>query len=119
MLHEGENAMQAQAHAALGPSCAVADVRADRAVIWCSTRGVYPLRESLAHLLQLSPEQTQVIYAEGAGSYGRSGSDDAAADAAVPRVSEFRPTLLTSDRLHIAAGCSDHPAKLTRYLLRA
>jgi len=72
-----------QAHASIGPSCAVADVHADRAVIWCSTRGVYPLRDELANLLQMRPEEIQVIYAEGAGSYGHNGSDDVAADAAV------------------------------------
>ncbi len=72
-----------QAHASLGPSCAVAEVQADRAMIWCSTRGVYPLREELADLLGMRPEQIQVIYAEGAGSFGHNGSDDAAADAAV------------------------------------
>lgn len=72
-----------QAHASIGPSCAVADVQQDRAVIWCSTRGVYPLRDELANLLQMRPEQIQVIFAEGAGSYGHNGSDDVAADAAV------------------------------------
>jgi CO/xanthine dehydrogenase Mo-binding subunit len=72
-----------QAHASIGPSCAVADVQADRAVIWCSTRGVYPLRGELANLLRMRPEEIQVIYAEGAGSYGHNGSDDVAADAAV------------------------------------
>jgi nicotinate dehydrogenase subunit B len=72
-----------QAHASIGPSCAVADVQADRAVIWSNSQGVYPLRGALAELLQMSPEQVQVIHAEGAGSYGHNGSDDAAADAAV------------------------------------
>ena len=72
-----------QAHASIGPSCAVADVQADRAMIWSNTQGVYPLRGALAELLNMSPEQVQVIHTEGAGSYGHNGSDDAAADAAV------------------------------------
>jgi CO/xanthine dehydrogenase Mo-binding subunit len=72
-----------QAHASIGPSCAVADVQADRAVIWSNSQGVYPLRGALAELLKMSPEQVQVIHAEGAGSYGHNGSDDAAADAAI------------------------------------
>jgi nicotinate dehydrogenase subunit B len=80
-----------QAHASIGPSCAVADVQADRAVIWCSTRGVYPLRDELANLLQMRPEEIQVIYAEGSGSYGHNGSDDAAADAAVLSRAMGRP----------------------------
>jgi CO/xanthine dehydrogenase Mo-binding subunit len=72
-----------QAHASIGPSCAVADVQANHAVIWCSTRGVYPLRDELADLLQMRPEQVRVIFVEGSGSYGHTGSEDAAADAAV------------------------------------
>jgi CO/xanthine dehydrogenase Mo-binding subunit len=72
-----------QAHASIGPSCAVADVQVDRAVIWSNSQGVFPLRGALAELLKMSPEQVQVIHAEGAGSYGHNGSDDAAADAAV------------------------------------
>jgi nicotinate dehydrogenase subunit B len=80
-----------QAHAAIGPSCAVADVQADHAVIWCSTRGVYPLRGELADLLQMRPEQVQVIFVEGSGSYGHTGSEDAAADAAVLSQAVGRP----------------------------
>ncbi len=80
-----------QAHAAIGPSCAVADVQAERAVIWCSTRGVYPLRDELAALLQMRPDQVRVIFVEGAGSYGHTGSEDAAADAAVLSQAVGRP----------------------------
>jgi nicotinate dehydrogenase subunit B len=80
-----------QAHASIGPSCAVADVQIDRAVIWCSTRGVYPLRDELADLLQMRPEQVRVTYVEGAGSYGHNGSDDAAADAAVLSQAVHKP----------------------------
>lgn len=72
-----------QAHAAIGPSCAVADVQAEHAVIWSNSQGVHPLRGALAELLKTPPGQVQVIHAEGAGSYGHNGSDDAAADAAI------------------------------------
>ncbi len=72
-----------QAHASIGPSCAVADVQTDHAVIWSNSQGVFPLRGALAELLKMSPDQVQVIHAEGAGSYGHNGSDDAAADAAI------------------------------------
>jgi CO/xanthine dehydrogenase Mo-binding subunit len=72
-----------QMHASIGPSCAVADVRPDRATIWSSTQGVYPLRNALADLLRLPAESVRVNYAEGAGCYGHNGSDDAAADAAL------------------------------------
>ena len=72
-----------QAHASIGPSCAVADVQGDRAVIWSNTQGVYPLRGALADLLEMPPEQVQVIHVEGPGSYGHNGADDAAADAVI------------------------------------
>jgi CO/xanthine dehydrogenase Mo-binding subunit len=70
-----------QTHGSIGPSCAMADVRADRATIWSSTQGVYQLRDALAQLLQFSPEAVRVNYVEAAGCYGHNGSDDAAADA--------------------------------------
>jgi nicotinate dehydrogenase subunit B len=72
-----------QAHASIGPSCAVADVQAGRTVVWSNTQGVYPLREVLADLLEVPAEQVQVIHVEGPGSYGHNGSDDVAADAVI------------------------------------
>lgn len=72
-----------QAHASIGPSCAVADYTGNGVTVWCSTQGVYPLRGALADLLKLPPEQVHVVHMEGAGCYGHNGADDAAADAAV------------------------------------
>ncbi len=72
-----------QAHASIGPSCAMADVGSDAATVWTSTQGPYPLREALADLLEMPQEAVRVIYAEGSGSYGHNGADDAAADAAL------------------------------------
>ncbi len=89
-----------QAHASIGPSCAVADVQPDRAVIWCATRGVYLLRDELANLLQMRPEQIQVIYAEGAGSYGHNGSNDVAADAAILSRAVGKPVRVQWSREH-------------------
>jgi nicotinate dehydrogenase subunit B len=71
------------AHASIGPSCAVADVRDDQITIWSSTSGPYPLRGALAQLLGVPEEQVHLIHVEGAGSYGQNGSDDATADAAI------------------------------------
>jgi nicotinate dehydrogenase subunit B len=71
------------AHASIGPSCSVADCRDDHVKVWCSTQGVYPLRDALADLLRMPPENVQVIHAEGAGCYGHNGADDVAADAVI------------------------------------
>ncbi|HEX8994499.1 MAG TPA: molybdopterin cofactor-binding domain-containing protein [Ktedonobacterales bacterium] len=73
-----------QAHATMGPSCAVARFDDDGGVtVWCQSQGVFPLRGALADLLELPVERVRVIFQEGAGCYGHNGSDDAAADAAL------------------------------------
>jgi nicotinate dehydrogenase subunit B len=72
-----------QAHASIGPSCAVAEYRDGQLTVWCSSQGVHQLRPALADLLALPPASVRVIYLEGAGGYGQNGADDVAADAAV------------------------------------
>jgi nicotinate dehydrogenase subunit B len=70
-----------QSHASLGPSCAVADVRADGATVWTSSQVTYGLRGTLARVFGLDPEKLRVVFVEGSGSYGTNGADHAAADA--------------------------------------
>ncbi len=70
-------------HAALAPSCALAEFRDGRLSVWSHTQGVYPLRNSLSGILGLKREQVTVRHAHGAGCYGHNGADDAALDAAI------------------------------------
>lgn len=71
-----------QAHASLGPSCAVADVRADgTTTVWSAAQGGQGLKQTLAKVFGLPVETLRVIFAEGSGSYGTNGSDHVAADA--------------------------------------
>jgi nicotinate dehydrogenase subunit B len=71
------------AHAALAPSCGLAEYRDGHLSVWSHTQGVYPLRNSLAGILGLQREQVTVRHAHGAGCYGHNGADDAALDAAI------------------------------------
>jgi len=71
------------AHASIGPSCAVADVKGDQVTVWASTPGPNPLSGALAQLLEIPPENIHLIFMEGAGSYGQNGADDVAADAVI------------------------------------
>ena len=80
-----------QAHASIGPSCAVAEVNGNQATVWASTPGPYPLGGALAQLLEIPPENVHLIHVEGAGSYGQNGSDDAAADALILAQAVGRP----------------------------
>ena len=79
------------AHASIGPSCAVAEVKGDQVTVWASTPGPYPLSGALAGLLELPVENIHMIHVEGAGSYGQNGSDDAAADAVILAQAVGRP----------------------------
>ena len=71
----------------IGPSCAIADVKSDKATIWCGTQGPFRSRKNIPTLLKLPEKDVRVIYHEGSGSYGRLATEDAGEDAAlfVPR----------------------------------
>jgi nicotinate dehydrogenase subunit B len=71
------------AHAALAPSCGLAEYRDGHLSVWSHTQGVYPLRNSIADILGLTRDQVTVRHAHGAGCYGHNGADDAALDAAI------------------------------------
>jgi nicotinate dehydrogenase subunit B len=72
-----------QLHGAIGPSCAVAQSDENGVTVWTHTQGVYPDRQAIAEMLQISPQQVRCIHVEGSGCYGHNGADDAAADAAL------------------------------------
>lgn len=72
-----------QMHGMIGPSCAVADVKGDRATIWSGTQGPFRTRKNIATLLKLPEQNVRVIYHEGSGSYGRLATDDGVEDAAL------------------------------------
>ncbi|MBL0421939.1 xanthine dehydrogenase family protein molybdopterin-binding subunit [Ramlibacter sp. AW1] len=69
------------AHAALGPSCAVARIIEGRVEVWTHSQSIHLLREDLSRVLRLPRERITVHHAQGAGCYGHNGADDAALDA--------------------------------------
>ena len=79
----GEYRWPFQTHGSIGPSCGVADVRAERATIWSSSQGTHNLAITCARVLGLERDRVRVIYLDGAGSYGPNGADDAAMEAAL------------------------------------
>jgi len=93
-----------QAHASIGPSCAVAELRDGVMTVWASSGGVYPLRGALADLLELPPERVRVIFMEGSGAYGQNGSEDVAADAALLARAVGRPVRVQWSRVDEFAG---------------
>ena len=80
------------AHAALGPSCAVAQLSDGKMTVWTHSQGVFPLRGNLAMALKMRPENIRCIHAEGSGCYGHNAADDVALDAALlARAAAGRP----------------------------
>ncbi|HTX53014.1 MAG TPA: molybdopterin cofactor-binding domain-containing protein, partial [Candidatus Baltobacteraceae bacterium] len=72
-----------QSHASMGPSCAIADVRADQATIWTGSQATHRFRPAFANILGLASEKVRLIYLDGSGCFGMNGHEDAAADAAL------------------------------------
>ena len=80
---EAEYTRPYTAHAALGPSCAVAQFDAGRFTVWTHSQGIFPLRRDLAPVLAVEEDRIAVIHMDGAGCYGHNGADDVALDAAL------------------------------------
>jgi nicotinate dehydrogenase subunit B len=80
-----------QSHASIGPSCAIADVRADSATVWTASQGTHGNQTTFARFLGLPKDKVRLIYLEGSGCYGMNGHEDAAADAAIVSRAAGRP----------------------------
>jgi nicotinate dehydrogenase subunit B len=84
-----------QAHASIGPSCAVAQWQDGKLRVWTHSQGVFPLRGALAKALKTPEADITVMHREGSGCYGHNGADDVALDAAlVARATAGRPVKL-------------------------
>ncbi len=71
-----------QSHATMGPGCAVADVHLDGVTtVWSGGQKPHAMQKGIAELLGVPLNQVRFIWVEDAGSYGRPGFEDAAADA--------------------------------------
>ena len=69
-----------QLHGSMGPSCAIADVKADEATVWSPTQGVYPLRTAVAGARLQGPAGARDLQGR-LGCYGLNGADTASIDA--------------------------------------
>ncbi|MGA0557138.1 molybdopterin cofactor-binding domain-containing protein [Larkinella sp. VNQ87] len=70
-------------HGSIGPSCAVALYQDKKLHIWTHSQGVYPLRDAIRKMLNLTEDAVHVVGVPGSGCYGHNGADDVAADAAL------------------------------------
>jgi nicotinate dehydrogenase subunit B len=88
---EAEYEWPFQSHAAMGPACALVEIKDGKVTCWSGTQKSHYVQEGLAATLGVPLDSVQVIWKTGPGSYGRSDADDAAMDAAVLAKAVGRP----------------------------
>jgi nicotinate dehydrogenase subunit B len=102
-----------QAHATMGPGCAVVDFRADGVTtVWTGAQKPHALQKGLAQMLGVPADRVRVIWVEAAGSYGRAGDEDVAADAALLSQAAGRPVRVQWSRADMTAWGGKGPAAI-------
>jgi nicotinate dehydrogenase subunit B len=100
-----------QSHATMGPGCAVADVHLDGlTTVWSGGQKPHALQKGFAELLSVPLDRVRVIWVEDAGSYGRPGFEDAAADAVLLSRAVGKPVRVQWMRADMTSGGSKGPA---------
>ncbi|EAZ79917.1 xanthine dehydrogenase family protein molybdopterin-binding subunit [Algoriphagus machipongonensis] len=86
---EGKNLFKAKytkpyiMHGSIGPACGIALYDGKKLTVWSHSQGIYPMRRAMSAMLNMDENDIHVISAPGAGCFGHSTADDAAADAAI------------------------------------
>ena len=102
-----------QSHATMGPGCAVADVHLDGVTtVWSGGQKPHDLQKGFAELLHVDLDKVRVIWFEDAGSYGRPGFEDTAADAVILSQAVGKPVRVQWMRHDMHAWGSKGPAVL-------
>jgi len=102
-----------QSHATMGPGCAVADVHTDGiTTVWSGGQKPHDLQKGFAELLRVPINTVRVVWVEDAGSYGRPGFEDAAADAVLLSEAVGKPVRVQWSREDMTAWGTKGPAVL-------
>ena len=98
-------------HATMGAGWAIADVHMDGVTtIWSGAQKPHALRTGLADLLRVPEDKVRVIWIEDAGSYGRAGYEDTAADAVLLSQAVGKPVRVQWTRADMTAWGPKAPA---------
>ena len=100
-----------QTHATIGPSCAVADFKDGKLTVWTSSQATHSMQHELSVVTGLSREAIRLVFIEGAGCYGRNGTEDAAADASLISMAVGQPVRLQWSRADETARSPKSPPR--------
>jgi len=100
-----------QTHATIGPSCAVAEFKEGKLTVWTSSQATHSMQHELAVLTRLPSEAIRLVFVEGAGCYGRNGTEDAAADAALIAQAIGKPVRVQWSRADETARAPKSPPR--------
>ena len=100
-----------QTHATIGPSCAVADFKDGKLTVWTSSQATHSMQHELAVVTGLSREAIRLVFIEGAGCYGRNGTEDAAADASLISMAVGQPVRVQWSRADETARAPKSPPR--------
>src|SRR6266446_1338499 len=93
------------------PGCAVADIHTDGlSTIWSGGQKPHALQKGFAELLRVPLDKVRVIWVEDAGSYGRPGFEDTAADAVLLSQAVGKPVRVQWSRADMTAWGTKGPA---------
>ena len=98
-------------HATMGPGCSVADYQASGVTtIWSGTQKPHALVKGLAGVINQPLDRVRVIWVQDAGSYGRPGHDDTAADALMLSQAVGKPVRVQWNRADMTTWGAKGPA---------
>jgi CO/xanthine dehydrogenase Mo-binding subunit len=101
-----------QTHATIGPSCAVADFNGGKLKLWTSSQATHSMQHELSVITGLPSDRIHLVFIEGAGCYGRNGTEDAAADAAVVSMAVGKPVRVQWSRHDETARAPKSPPRV-------
>jgi CO/xanthine dehydrogenase Mo-binding subunit len=111
---EAEYEWPFQSHAAMGPACALVEIKDGKVRCWTGSQKSHFVQIGLAAQLGVPLENVHVIWQTGPGSYGRNDADDCAADAAALAKAVGKPVRLQYTREQGTGWDPKGPASIHR-----
>ena len=95
---EAEYEWPFQSHAAMGPACALVEIKDGNVTCWTGSQKSHFVQNGLAGNLDIPRDKIRVIWQNGPGSYGRNDADDCAMDCGVLAKAVGKPVRLQYTR---------------------